>query len=213
MVAMLTHRWEEARICSPSDGCLPNPFFTVNFLWNRTSGHSALFCGKSSPWALNLITGILTKRLYISALLQYLYYLPNNFTHKKVVKLILSGILLTPPESTPPLINEILQGCWKSNPIHRLSFQQIDDQLISEQRRTRRPIITNQGSMCSYVNPMEINSVVLELKETVAFVQQPIKAASSITNTVISVDYFQPIPDSSHDFQTKSQHQTCESVV
>ena len=145
--------------------------------------------------------------------LYYSRYIQCCFTMNKVVKLILNGSLLTPPESTPPLIRKLLNGCWESNPIHRLTFRKIDDQLISEQRQNRRSLRT-QGSMSSYINPMEINSVVLHVKETAAFAQLPIEAVPS-TSTVISVDYFQPILDSpitEFCFSTKSM-ETTESIV
>lgn len=130
----------------------------------------------------------------------------------KVVKLILNGMLLTPPESTPPLICQILNGCWKSNPIHRLTFQKIDDQLIAEQRQSRRSL-KNQGSMCSYINPMEINSAVLHVKETAAFAQLSIEAVGPSVSTVISVDYFQPILDSPINEISTENYKTAESIV
>jgi len=77
----------------------------------------------------------------------------------QVVKLILDGILLTQTEFNPPLISQILHGCWKSQPVDRLTFQQINDQLISEERRVccsdRKP----DNMYNYYINPMEVASM------------------------------------------------------
>jgi hypothetical protein len=51
-----------------------------------------------------------------------------------VVKLILQGILLTPPNSAPPLICQLLNGCWKTQPGDRLTFAEIHSKL-----KSRRP--------------------------------------------------------------------------
>ncbi len=127
------------------------------------------------------------------------------------MKLILNGVLLTPPKSTPSLISQLLNGCWKSNPVHRLTFQKIDDQLISEQRQNRRSL-RNQGRMCSYINPMEINSVVLHVKKADSSTQLPIEAVPS-SSTAISVDYFQPILDSPIKEFSSENCKTTESIV
>lgn len=68
----------------------------------------------------------------------------------QVIKLILDGIVLVPPKSASPLICQILRGCWKSRPDDRLSFQQIDDDLIADQRQRLR---RSHNSVCSYICP------------------------------------------------------------
>lgn len=47
----------------------------------------------------------------------------------QVVKLILQGILLTPPNSAPPLICQLLNGCWKTQPADRMTFSEIHSKL------------------------------------------------------------------------------------
>ncbi|EFX87321.1 hypothetical protein DAPPUDRAFT_4188, partial [Daphnia pulex] len=54
------------------------------------------------------------------------YYGHSN---EQVVKLILQGILLTPPSSAPPLICQLLNGCWKTQPGDRLTFAEIHSKL------------------------------------------------------------------------------------
>lgn len=54
------------------------------------------------------------------------YYGHSN---EQVVKLILQGILLTPPNSAPPLICQLLNGCWKTQPADRLTFAEIHSKL------------------------------------------------------------------------------------
>ncbi|XP_054168619.1 tyrosine-protein kinase transmembrane receptor Ror-like, partial [Oppia nitens] len=50
------------------------------------------------------------------------YFGHNN---EEVVKLILQGILLIPPEDCPQIIYELMANCWKTEPIHRINFQTI----------------------------------------------------------------------------------------
>lgn len=50
------------------------------------------------------------------------YYGHSN---EEVVKLILDGIMLIPPEDAPPLICELMKNCWKTEPKHRITFPQI----------------------------------------------------------------------------------------
>lgn len=50
------------------------------------------------------------------------------------MKLILQGILLTPPNSAPPLICQLLNGCWKTQPGDRLTFAEIHSKLKSRRR-------------------------------------------------------------------------------
>ncbi|KRT79711.1 phosphotransferase, partial [Oryctes borbonicus] len=46
-------------------------------------------------------------------------------TNEEVVKLILEGIMLIPPEETPSLICELMQLCWKTEPRDRIRFSDI----------------------------------------------------------------------------------------
>ncbi|KAL1513438.1 hypothetical protein ABEB36_002849 [Hypothenemus hampei] len=54
------------------------------------------------------------------------YYGHSN---EEVVKLILDGIMLIPPEDSPPLICELMKNCWKTEPKHRINFSVIKDML------------------------------------------------------------------------------------
>ncbi|XP_076313444.1 tyrosine-protein kinase transmembrane receptor Ror-like [Tachypleus tridentatus] len=57
------------------------------------------------------------------------YYGHSN---EEVVKLILQGILLSPPEDCPSFIYSIMAGCWKTEPRDRLSFEEIFQHLVDK---------------------------------------------------------------------------------
>lgn len=54
------------------------------------------------------------------------YYGHNN---DEVVKLILQGIMLIPPEDCPPFICQIMADCWKTEPRDRCKFPEILERL------------------------------------------------------------------------------------
>ncbi len=142
----------------------------------------------------------------------------------QVVKLILDGILLTPTEFTPPLINQILNGCWKSQPVDRLTFQQIQDQLISEERRVRYSDRKKSNMDKYYISPMEIASMFettsIAMHERTTNQQAPSSNQSSknISNhqSISAMDYLQLIPSSPKEPCSSSHHNattTFESVI
>lgn len=49
--------------------------------------------------------------------------------HFQVVRLILQGIMLIPPEDCPPTICELMRCCWKTEPRDRTNFATILDVL------------------------------------------------------------------------------------
>ncbi|EEC03538.1 nerve growth factor receptor TRKA, putative [Ixodes scapularis] len=63
------------------------------------------------------------------------YYGHSN---EEVVKLILQGILLSPPEECPPYVYNIMAGCWKTEPRDRLSFDEIYKRLLENFPTARR---------------------------------------------------------------------------
>ncbi|KAL0118602.1 hypothetical protein PUN28_009344 [Cardiocondyla obscurior] len=52
-----------------------------------------------------------------------------GFSNEEVVKLILQGTMLVPPDECPPVICEIMQDCWKVEPRERIKFPDILDRL------------------------------------------------------------------------------------
>ncbi|XP_054717306.1 BDNF/NT-3 growth factors receptor-like [Uloborus diversus] len=48
-------------------------------------------------------------------------------TNDEVLRLVLQGILLSPPENAPEFICDIMKGCWKTDPRDRLVFSEICD--------------------------------------------------------------------------------------
>lgn len=60
------------------------------------------------------------------------YYGHSN---EQVLKLILQGVRLTPPESATPFIRQLMDGCWKSWPSQRSSFSQIHAKFVERGAR------------------------------------------------------------------------------
>ncbi|CAH1992456.1 unnamed protein product [Acanthoscelides obtectus] len=50
-------------------------------------------------------------------------------TNEEVVKLILDGIMLMPPEDCPMVICDLMRNCWKTEPRHRITFTSICEKL------------------------------------------------------------------------------------
>lgn len=50
-------------------------------------------------------------------------------SNEEVVRLILQGIMLIPPEDCPPLICELMRNCWKTEPKDRTCFAEIHEAL------------------------------------------------------------------------------------
>ncbi|BES88348.1 TyrKc [Nesidiocoris tenuis] len=51
-------------------------------------------------------------------------------SNEEVVKLILQGIMLIPPEETPQTICEVMRQCWRTEPKDRTDFNEIHEQLV-----------------------------------------------------------------------------------
>ncbi|ODN04276.1 Tyrosine-protein kinase transmembrane receptor Ror [Orchesella cincta] len=77
-------------------------------------------------------------------------------SNEEVVQLILDGVLLCPPSDCPPLIQEMMAGCWKTEARDRLTFRQICNRFAKSTTRAAHPDfgvdITKSGhttvSMC-----------------------------------------------------------------
>ncbi|KAL6447910.1 hypothetical protein ACFW04_000169 [Cataglyphis niger] len=67
------------------------------------------------------------------------YYGHNN---EEVVKLILQGIMLLPPDECPPVVCQIMRDCWKMEPRERIKFPDILDRLEKAQSK-----LIQQGSL------------------------------------------------------------------
>ncbi|XP_029164341.1 high affinity nerve growth factor receptor-like [Nylanderia fulva] len=63
-------------------------------------------------------------------------------TNEEVVKLILQGIMLLPPDECPPVVCEIMRDCWKMEPRERIKFPDILDRLEKAQSK-----LIQQGSL------------------------------------------------------------------
>ncbi|XP_043682046.1 tyrosine-protein kinase transmembrane receptor Ror-like isoform X2 [Vespula pensylvanica] len=67
------------------------------------------------------------------------YYGHNN---DEVVKLILHGIMLIPPDECPPFICQIMRECWKTEPRDRIKFSDILEKLEKVQGK-----LNQQGTL------------------------------------------------------------------
>ncbi|GFX00440.1 pkinase_Tyr domain-containing protein [Trichonephila clavipes] len=59
----------------------------------------------------------------------------------QVVKLLIQGILLSPPENSPPFICTLMAGCWKTEVKDRLTFPKVYD-MISPHIPDSRLVVT-----------------------------------------------------------------------
>lgn len=128
-----------------------------------------------------------------------------------MVNLILEGILLITPESAPPIICEILDGCWKSLPADRLNFQQIDDKLMEDQQARRSHRIIQENVMCNYINPYPVaestTSLIRMDEQPTAIVTftEAHQAIASINTVTKSIDpYLELICPDLHEDNTPS---------
>lgn len=59
----------------------------------------------------------------------------------QVVKLILQGILLIPPEDCPQVIWHLMRSCWRTEPRDRIRFGDIYTRLKTAQEEAKEPPI------------------------------------------------------------------------
>lgn len=73
------------------------------------------------------------------------YYGLNN---EEVVKLILQGIMLIPPDGCPSFICDLMRSCWKSEPKDRIKFPEICERLQKawDERDSERPSAVSVAS-------------------------------------------------------------------
>ncbi|RWS25022.1 BDNF/NT-3 growth factors receptor-like protein [Leptotrombidium deliense] len=65
---------------------------------------------------------------------------------QKVVKLILQGILLIPPEDCPQCIYTLMAGCWKTEIKDRIKFATIFKELLENCSKERQEVISSSQS-------------------------------------------------------------------
>ncbi|XP_066144088.1 high affinity nerve growth factor receptor-like isoform X3 [Euwallacea fornicatus] len=68
------------------------------------------------------------------------YYGHSN---EEVLKLIVDGIMLIPPDDSPPLICELMRNCWKTEPKHRITFSHIRE--VLEEAFYSKSVIKNKS--------------------------------------------------------------------
>ncbi|CAH1390954.1 unnamed protein product [Nezara viridula] len=73
-------------------------------------------------------------------------------SNEEVVKLILQGIMLIPPEDCPPFICELMRSCWKTEPRDRINFIELHEKLLNENNNNRTPSEFTIASDCLEVD-------------------------------------------------------------
>nr|CAD7414046.1 unnamed protein product [Timema poppensis] len=130
------------------------------------------------------------------------YYGHSN---EEVVRLILQGIMLIPPDDCPTLICELMRSCWKTEPRDRIRFPEIYDKLckardespVAEPSDTIPALSNSQGSAfvpssTPLPRPPEVIPVgqfrTVELLDTENYLLPQVPPASR-------TEYLQPLPD------------------
>lgn len=84
------------------------------------------------------------------------YYGNSN---ENVMKLIFQGILLSPPDTCPPKVRDIMRRCWATDPMDRLKFPEIlahlkgirgEGKCLSRQDTSPRAPVTPNGAPVTY---------------------------------------------------------------
>lgn len=131
-----------------------------------------------------------------------------GLSNEEVVKMILQGVMLIPPERCPPYICDLMKSCWKSEPKDRITFENIYEQLKKEwkERESDRPLTITSAPPPRYnSSPPE---TVVSCPRPPLFPISPFKTGSPLESTeLLDADnylapqtnqiseYIQPIPD------------------
>ncbi|KAK5646760.1 hypothetical protein RI129_005224 [Pyrocoelia pectoralis] len=88
------------------------------------------------------------------------YYGHSN---EEVVKLILQGIMLIPPEDCPTIICDLMKACWKTEPRDRIKFSEIFDKLDKAYNNYEQ-LESSVPNKLLFQNENKINSGTLQRK-------------------------------------------------
>lgn len=135
-------------------------------------GVTASSFGRYSLSEFNLTTATQTNRFIYSSI-HFKFACKTILSLIQVVKLILQGILLTPPDLAPPLICQLLNGCWKTQPSDRITFAEIHSKL--HRRNSFKQHRQNSSSSDDELSPKTVTYVHLRHER--------------------NDDYLQPLPD------------------
>ena len=107
---------------------------------------------------------------------------------RQVLKLILQGVLLTPPETAPPLVLQILNGCWKSWPSERWTFAEIHSKLVKGRPRS---------AGCNNSPPDQAHDGVtyVDIRHNETLVVAKPNGERNDNQNQSGADYLQPLPD------------------
>ena len=72
----------------------------------------------------------------------------------QVVKLILQGIMLIPPDDCPPYVCQIMRDCWKTEPRDRIRFVEILERLEKVQEKQQLQIQQPQQQSTSQIGSL-----------------------------------------------------------
>lgn len=115
------------------------------------------------------------------------YYGLNN---EEVVKLILQGIMLIPPDGCPPLICDLMRACWKTEPKDRTRFPEIWGKLHKAWELAQAPIASPKSLPRPPIMPI---ANISENPREETELLDPDNYLSPNKGPI--VEYFQPIPD------------------
>lgn len=120
-----------------------------------------------------------------------------GLSNEEVIKMILQGIMLIPPEGCPSFICELMRACWKSEPKDRIKFPEIHGRLKKawKEKEFERPVeetVTNDDSSgISLPRPPVYPVSDFQTEETELLDSENYLAPQ----TVVINEYLQPLPD------------------
>jgi len=115
-----------------------------------------------------------------------------HFGHnnEEVVRLILQGILLIPPDGCPPFVCDLMVSCWKTEPRDRITFPQIYERLLKEWESQKQ----FAASGVSLPRPPDLP--VANIPHPVFEIHELLDSENYLTPTIRPVpEYLKTIPD------------------
>lgn len=121
-------------------------------------------------------------------------------TNEEVVKLILQGIMLIPPEDCPTLIYDLMRSCWKTEPRDRIRFPDIYDKLAKANENFQATEAATNLSAVLEIEPVvnKVNNLTLPRPPPIPIAQidgilDPDGYLLPVEST--NVNYLQTLPD------------------
>ncbi|CAH0392803.1 unnamed protein product [Bemisia tabaci] len=121
------------------------------------------------------------------------YYGHSN---EEVLKMVLQGSMLKPPDDCPPFICDLMMACWRAEPRDRIKFSEIhkiltkakDEFLFPTSTLPRTPALPRPPAL-----PIATDHISLTLKEDIHDPEPPIPPPGSLR------EYLEPLPEDESD--------------